>query len=249
MKKISNPLLRGKAALLMLGLAAGMAIVMPSCKKDDKEVKQQAVTEAEVNEVVTSTISQTVSQQVQTAASLAVGFGSAKASDCGYSDSSSFALNGSANGFSYNLDYAYSFVLSCGSDNETYQSLRFTFDGKTTISSSKLAMSDTSAADFSITGLDAASTSLVFNQSLNHKGNYTSKSGGNSFHNVIVYTAKDVKVSKTFPYVVESGTAAITISGTTTNGKSFSYAGVITYKGKNTATFTITGGGSFDLTW
>lgn len=253
MKRISNPLLRGKAALLMLGLAAGITLVMPACKKDDKDTKaQQAVTEAEANEVVTSTISRTVSTQVETAASLAVGFGGgagARAADCGYSDSNNLTFSGSSNGFTISLDYAYSFVLSCGTDNATYQSLQFTFDGKTDISGSKFAMSDSSNADFTVTGLDDASKSLVFNQTLNHAGNYTSKSGGNTFSNVIAYTAKDVKVTKTYPYMIESGTAALTISGKTASGKSFSYAGVVTFKGKNTATFAITGGSTFDLTW
>lgn len=252
MKRISNPLLRGKAALLMLGLAAGITLVMPACKKDDKDTKvKQAVSEEEAKEVVNSTISQTVASQTQTAASIAVMYGgssSARAADCGFSDSDTFTFDGTANGFTFSIDYSYDFKLLCGADATTPQSFDFNFDGKTKISSSKISMSDTSAAKFSITGLDKASTSLVFNQALDHKGNYTSTSGGNSFHNVIVYAAKDIKVSKT-TYMIESGTATLKISGTTTTGKTFSYDGLITYKGKNTATYQVTGGGTFDLTW
>lgn len=243
-------MLRGKAALLMLGLAAGIILVVPACKKDDKEsTQQQAVSQAEANEVVSSAISGSVVSQTTMAAGIAAGFGGqgAKTAECGFSfEGETGPMELTYNDFKMTMDYAYSYIMTCAADSATPKALAFKFDGKTSITGSKVSASDTSSANFSITGLDDKSTTLVFNQDFNHKGNYTSKSGGASFSNKLIYKAADIQVNKT-TYQIVSGKAAVEISGVTTDGKKFDYKGQITFSGNNKATFAITGGSTFEL--
>lgn len=256
MKRMSNPMLRGKATLLVIAIAAGTSMFMTSCKKDDKDSNSQSgVTEAEAAQVVSTAVTNGgVAAQTQQATIVATAFlgarHGAKAADCGWQDAGNFEFASDANAATtYSIAYDYTVNLTCATDGASYQSFQFAFNAKTAFATSKFALSDTSSADFNVTGLDDASANLVFNQKFDHNGTFTSKDGSaSSFHSVLKYTATDVTVSKSTLQIV-SGTAAVTISGTTTTGKSFSYAGTITYKGNNKATFTITGGGSFDLTW
>ncbi|WP_343673860.1 hypothetical protein [Chitinophaga sp.] len=255
MKRMSNPLLRSKAALLFLCVAAGMSVVMPSCKKDDKDSSEPAVSQAEVATVVNSAITNGgVAAQTTSAATTASMYLSARkgakttGADCGYTDENSFQLSSDANAATtFSIDYTYKFVITCVADQ--YQSFNFTFAGKTALGTSKVSLADTSAATFAITGLEDASANLVFNQAFDNKASLISKDGSSpSFYSTLKYTATNVTVSKSSLQII-SGTAAVKITGITTSGKSFSYEGTIVYKGNNKAVFTITGGSSFDLTW
>lgn len=255
MKRMSNPLLRSKAALLFMCVATGMTVVVSSCKKNDQEESAPAVSQAEVATVVNSAVTNGgVAAQTSAAATTASMYLSARKSakttgdDCGYTDEDSFQFSSDANASTtFSIDYTYKFVITCAADQ--YQSFGFTFAAKTSLATNKIAVADTSAATFTITGLEDASKNLVFNQAFDNKASLISKDGtGNSFYSTLKYTATDVTVSKSTLQII-SGTAAVKITGTTTAGKSFSYEGQIVYKGGNKAVFTITGGSSFDLQW
>jgi hypothetical protein len=256
MKRMSNPLLRSKSALYFLCVAAGISVFAPACKKDDKESSSPAVSQAEVATAVSSAVTNggVVAQTEQAAQTASLYLNARKAAkatsdDCGYTDNGNLVFASEPNSIPYfSINYTYDFVLKCDA-NQAFQSFNFSFAGKTVMTTEKLSVADTSAATFSVTGLDAASKSLVFNQAFDNKANLVSKDASvQSFYSVIKYTASNVTVDKTTLQIV-SGTAAVKISGTNAAGKSFSYEGTITYKGSRKAVFTITGGSSFDLQW
>ncbi|RFM30712.1 hypothetical protein [Chitinophaga silvisoli] len=256
MKRMSNPLLRSKAALYFLCVAAGISVFAPACKKDDKDSAEPAVSQAEVATAVSSAVTNggvvaQTEQAAQTASLYIAARKAAKATtdDCGFSDNGEIKFASETNATPYfSIDYTYNYVLKCDA-NQSFQSFNFTFAGKTSMVTTKMAIADTSAATFSVTGLSDASNSLVFNQAFDNKANLVSKDAAvQSFYSVLKYTATDVTVDKSTLQIV-SGTAAVKISGTNAAGKSFSYEGTITYKGNRKAVFTISGGSSFDLTW
>lgn len=256
MKRMSNPLLRSKSALYFLCVAAGISVFAPACKKDDKESSSPAVSQAEVATAVSSAVTNGgIVAQTEQAALTANGYLNARKAakatgdDCGYTNTDEIKFASEPNSVPYfSIDYTYSVVLTCATD-QTYKSFDFAFAGKTVMTTEKLSIADTSAAKFSVTGLDDASKSLVFNQAFDNRAGLISKDASvQSFYSVIKYTATNVTVDKTTLQIV-SGSAAVKITGTNAAGKSFSYEGTITYKGSRKAVFTITGGSSFDLQW
>ncbi|WP_343692820.1 hypothetical protein [Chitinophaga sp.] len=258
MKRISNPLLRSKSAILLLCVAAGISVITPGCKKDDKADanSDQAVSQTDVATVVSTAVTNGgVASQTEKAATTASLFlstsNNAKATTaCGYKGEGNFNYATDANvANAFSINYTYNYLLTCAADQKSYQSFTFTFDGKTTMSTAKLSMADTSSATYTVTGLADTSKTLVFNQEFNHKGNVISKDGSTaSFYSVIKYKSANVTVDKA-TLTILSGTATVSITGTTSTGKTFSYDGTITYKGNKKATFAINGGSSFDLNW
>lgn len=255
MKRLNIPMFRSKAALYFLCVAAGISVFVAACKKDDKD-STPALSQQEVATSVSAAVTNGgVIAQTEQAALLANGYlntrkaAKATGDDCGYTASDEIKLSSEANAIPYfSIDYTYSLVLTCGTD-QTFKSFDFTFAGKTALTTKQMSVANTSDAKFSVTGLDEASKTLVFNQTFNNDAAIVSKDASlQSFKSKIKYTASNVTVDKATLAIV-SGTADVSISGTTANGKEFSYEGKITYKGSRKAVFTINGGGDFDLNW
>jgi hypothetical protein len=259
MKKVITPLSRSKSAILFVLVAAGISMAVPACKKDDQKTIN-AVSEDEVNLVVTQAIASPqggLVLQTNSAVDIAAGYGQRKGAkittdECGQEFASEVGYSSEDNpnsDISFDFLLKFSYKLTCTAEQEP-QKLTFGAAGHTNYTSPALAFSDSSVANFSITGLESDSTLLVFNQSFDRTGTLRFGSGDSarSFISTLNYVATNVKVNKETKKIV-SGTAAVIISGVSGTGKTFNYAGTITYLGENKAKFAIKGGGTFDLNW
>ena len=258
MKKLITPFSRSKSAVLLVLVAAGISMTVPACKKDDK-VTVNAVSEEEVSKVVTDAITSPqggLMLQTNSAVEIAAGYDQRKGAKvttevCGkeFETNVGYADSTSNSNLSFDFMLYFTYKLTCTASQEP-QKLTFGAAGHSKLESPSFGFSDTSVANFSISGLEADSALLVFNQNFSRTGKVRFGTGDSarSFISNLSYIAADVKVSKETGKIV-SGTAAVVISGASLTGKTFKYAGTITYQGNNKATFAIKGGGTFQLNW
>ena len=251
MKKVSTPLSRSKSAILFVLVAAGISMAIPACKKDN-DTTAPALTQEELSLVVTQALGSQgggLSEQTNAAVDIAINSsapreGAKITTECGgtYKDS----VNISTNEFTYAMKW--SWMLSCTEEQQP-KSLALDFSGRVRLETAKLAINDSSVATFKVEGLQRDSSLLVFNQTFNRIGKlkFVADSTTRSYVTLLSYKATDVKVSKETRKIV-SGTATLNITGTSSNGKAFSYTGTVIYKGGNKGLFTILGGGSIELT-
>ena len=230
------------SAVFVLGL-------MASCNKDASPATTTAasttVTEADAAEVVTDAVTpqsegmvaQVSDAQVMTASN---------AYACGEAfDSTITRASASGATISYSLSLAWGWKLSCANPANFTAS----FKGSSSYVAPKMSSSDSSSGSFTITGIEPASSDWVFNSSYTRNGSEQSNIGNkNTFTSTLTITSTNIQVSKTTQQII-SGSGAVTISGASTSGKSFSFSGTITFNGSQTATLVITGGGTYQIAW
>jgi hypothetical protein len=247
MTRVNTPLSRSKSAILFVLVASGISLAIPACKKDDAATP--AVSQEEVADVVTRALSSDgggLMLQTTTAVDIANGYNAGRqggkiSEECGIAHDNS--VNISTDAFTYALNW--NWKLTCTAEKEP-QSVSLNFGGRVRYETPKLAVNDSSVAKFEVAGLESDSTLLVFNQTFNRIGSlkFVTDSTTRSYTTLLNYIATNVKVKKSTGRIV-SGTAVVTISGASLSGKTFNYAGTITYNSDNTGTFAIKGGGSF----
>lgn len=142
-------------------------------------------------------------------------------------------------GTSYNYTSKYSYTLNCGGPNNT-------FNGSATAISSysgsftgpNLSSTNSGSSDFIIAGLGKTSTTYVLNGEYKRTGTYQSKNdSGNTNVDVVITNLTLTKPQ----HIFQSGTATITVTGTSTKNGSFSYNGILVFNGGNAATLTLNG--------
>jgi hypothetical protein len=256
MRKNHFSLSRTKSAFLFVCMAAGIAVTIPACKKDDNQaIENTAVTEGQaVNVVSTAMVDANggLVSQINHAAFMAIGMSEtregAKLSDwCGLSLSDTTSGSGSASGQSYNYLIGIKYEVVC--INRVPSNINFDFASQLGYSNAEASGQDSAVAVMKITGIADKDTALVFNTKYDRAGKLTSKTSKfSSFDHTLSYASSNITVSKTAREIV-SGSATLTISGKDENGNTYSYAGTITFKGGKKATLAITGGASHELTW
>ena len=253
MKKVLNPLKRSKSALLFVFVAAGIAMAVPACKKDDKATA--TLSSEDLNSAVTQALIAPdgggVVAQTDLAVGLASNYGATRgipSEDCGtiLKDSAIVSVP-DAGGISYNFSLYTSYLLTCSTES-TIQQIQFDLAAKVKYTAPKISVNDSSTATFKVTGLDTDSSTFVINQKFNRKGSMTIASQNKTFLSDVTYISTNLVVNKKSRLIV-SGTAAVTISGIALDGTAFSYAGTITFNGNKKATFTVAGGASTELSW
>jgi len=141
-------------------------------------------------------------------------------------------------GTSYNYTSKYSYTLNCGANN--------LFNGSATAISSysgsftgpNLSSTNSGSSNFTLAGLLKTSTTYVLNGEYKRTGSYQTKTDSGSTNVDVVIT----NLTLTKPqHLFQSGTATITVSGTSTKNGSFSYNGVLVFNGGNAATLTLNG--------
>jgi hypothetical protein len=255
MKRI--PFLRSKTAILSVFLAAGVAMAIPSCKKDDNN-SIPAISEGEAGELMaTAVVDNNGGLMYQNDG--AVGIASSyytnrtagrQSDDCGKKHEGSVLLESPANSnMSYKFAWNWSWLLDCTPNNEI-KSLTVNYNGRIKYTTTEMSMNDSSIATFKIAGLETDSANLTLNQTFNRTGtlSYTASGVLNTYATTLSYIGSNIKVNKETGKIV-GGTAAINMSGSTITGKSFSYSGTITYLGNYKATLKLKGGASVDLSW
>ncbi|HWB24999.1 MAG TPA: hypothetical protein VG738_05945 [Chitinophagaceae bacterium] len=223
-------------------------IFTTSCNKDASSGSSSTnttVTEQDAADAITEAVtpeSAGLSAQVNDATVIAT----SNAFTCGTSYDSSIARS-SASGaaISYSFTLAWNWKLSCTSPANFTAS----FNGHTTYDAPRISSNDSSNGSFVITGLAPADNAYTFNSTYVRNGSEQSKvNNKNSFTSKITITSSNITVDKVTQEIT-GGTAAATISGESSSGKSFSFSGNITFNGNKKATLQITGGASYNISW
>jgi len=140
---------------------------------------------------------------------------------------------------SYNYAAKFTYTLNCNPNSST-------FSGSVTAVSSysgsftgpNLSSTNSGSSNFTLSGLGKTSTTLGLSGEYKRTGTYQNNT--DSGNNSVDVVATDLVLTKP-QHIIKSGTATITVSGTSTKTGSFSYNGVLVFNGGNAATLTLNG--------
>lgn len=245
MRTLSN----NKMLIFALTLLTGMTIATGSCKKSSSPASSATdtvSTDDAANAVTEAVTPESAGMVTQTqTATVVVSTGNF---NCGVTTDSSFSgasVSGAA------VTYAYSFSSSrmLTFNNDVPQEFAYQFAGSSSYTAPRISSNDSSAGQFTITGLQPAATQYTFNETYIRKGSETSLVGNQlAFASTITIQASNLIVDKSTQQIV-SGTATVSISGSTSGGKSFSYTGTLTFNGSQTATLVLGDGNTYSISW
>lgn len=232
-----------------LALGAGFCISSVSCKKNSTVTTTSAdtVTTDDAADALTEAVTPESGGMVaQTStATVVISTGSF---DCGATTDSSFSgQNISGAAVSYNYSFSSSRTLTC---NEGIpQQFAYNFLGSSSYSATRISSADSSQGQFTVTGLQPASSQYTFNETYVRKGSENSKVGNQiGFTSTISISVTSLVVDKDNQQIL-SGTASVSISGATTAGKSFTYTGTLTFNGNEQATLTLGDNNTYSIVW
>ncbi len=239
---------------LKLTLIAAVLLAVGSCKKTDTSTgavtadiaTDMAAASLSQNSFGLTSVTDNVGVNAQTLNSIHTGGqvingvgtnATTTAQACGTTVADSVSNSGSIESVTFSYFIKYLRTLNCNTSNQPDNLVNsITFHGN--YDSPRLTSMDAGTANFTIAGLTTNATNFVLNGEYIRKGSFTSKvdtkaSGASS----VDIKVTNLMLSKPGRAIV-SGTATITISGTSAKG-TFSYTGTITFTGGNTATLTV----------
>jgi hypothetical protein len=163
------------------------------------------------------------------------------------SDTSISGHNAEGAAVTYNYALSWGSLLTCS--NMVPTQYQFNFSGKYSYDAPRISSDDSSMAQFTITGLEPASSQYIFNQTYTRDGSQVSKvRNKRSFSSKISIVSSNIVVDKSTQQIV-SGTASVSISGAGSDGRSFSYSGTITFLGNKQATLVLGNGNTYTIQW
>ncbi|GGH78668.1 hypothetical protein HNQ91_005288 [Filimonas zeae] len=217
-------------------------LLLTSCRKENSSAE---VTEEDVADVITQAVASSsggVTAQTTDAARIAAKYSTA----CGAAKDTSIVYVNAANAaVTYSLTASWHWSLTCGASPY----FDFTYNGNTVYDAPRMSSNDKVAATLRISGLGAASAAYTANMQITRNGSQTSKvRNKNVFTSLLTLTGTDVAVSKQ-TLLVDSGTLAVTFTGSGTGGRSFAFAGKLVFKGNRTGVLTLNSGASYTINW
>jgi len=220
----------------------GMMALLSSCKEDQPEV--QALSEEEVAEVLEASMAEQsggMSLEVAFAAETAT----AHASACDYNASESINRSNSLPPYSYSYNLNYNASVSCNQFNIP-EKLDFSFSSNGSLTTARLNFQFTAASGWVIEGINPAIDELTLNGSYERSGSYeTDFRNARTFSSELTLDIQQLTISKE-THQITGGLATFDISGTTTDGGTFSYTGQITFLGNGQAQVELNGA-TFDI--
>ncbi len=142
----------------------------------------------------------------------------------------------SSNSYNYSLNYNY--TVNCNSNNVP-DNVTGTSNDSGTFDAPRISSSNTGVSTFRVAGLTPTATAYVINGDYKRSGTFTSKVESKSTSNTSVdFVLTNLTINKTTK-VITSGTAIITIAGTTSGNANISFVGSVTFTGDNKATVTL----------
>ena len=241
-KSLNSKAAKGLLALTIITLAS-----VTACKKDSNSSTPATVTEADALELTTDAIAPTTGgMTIQANSSVSIYASASTKLSCGISKDTTItgaSVSGAVPSYSYSLSWNYQ--LKCDVSPQTFA---FNFTGSSTYSGLLMSSNDSSTGTFLVSTAPAAANYTV-NASYERKGTQTSKVGKQKgFTSDLKITSSNVLISKITNEIV-SGTGTVSITGTTTGGKSFSFGGTITFNGNKQATVVLNSGVSYPIQW
>jgi len=239
--------LNSKAAKGLLAITIITIACVTACKKDSNSSTSATVTESDALELTTDAIQpSTGGMTVQANSSVSIYATASTKLSCGVTKDTTIAgasVAGAVPSYNYSLSWNYS--LACDVSPQTFT---FNFTGSSNYSGLLMTSSDASTGTFLVSTTPAADSYTV-NTSYERKGTQTSKVGQKKgFTSDLKITSTNVLISKSTKEII-SGTGTVSITGTTTGGKSFSFGGTITFKGNKQATVLFNSGTTYNIQW
>jgi hypothetical protein len=144
----------------------------------------------------------------------------------------------------YTLDYDY--TITCNILGlPTSANLNAATSG--TYNTTRISSNDSTTSAYILSDL-LNLTQYTLNGTSTRTGSQVSSIGNDaSFSSVVSTTFSNVKINLTTG-IIDSGTATVSISGTTTDNQNYNYTGSIVFLGNQTATLTLNGN-THNLTW
>jgi hypothetical protein len=236
---------------LKLSLIIPVLLFAISCKKTAStssavtadEAADMAASAVAANSFGFASVADNIGVNAQTLNSVSVGGQQVNAvgtsrQACGTTLADSLTLSSTANSsVTFSAFYKYVRTLNCNSNSQPDNLVNaITFKGN--FEGPRLTSSDAGTANVTIAGLTTNATNFVVNGTYTRKGTFTSKVGGKaSGSSNVSITVVNVLLSKPAREII-SGSGTITISGTAAAG-TFSYTGVLSFKGNSQATLTV----------
>jgi len=230
MKKFRTPVL-----ILLLALGA--------CKKSGDTVSAD-VTTAEAADLVATTLSTNTNGFLASTGDIEANSQtvySATVPGCGLTTNySATHTNPSGSVNTYSNTFSYSYTLNCNTNNLP-DNVTGTATDIGSFDSPRLSSTNNGNATFRVAGLTPTSLVYVINGEYKRTGTFTSKVESKSTSaTTIDIVISNLTINKATK-VVTSGTATITVTGTTTLKKAISFTGNLTFTGDGMATATLNG--------
>ena len=199
----------------------------------------QTISESEAAEVIQSAISsetEGISMQVEDAAEIAEVY----LDSCGMVYDSTLNKNQTLGIRSFDYTFSWNWQMTCNSLGVP-QTFTIGYDADGEYDTPRMSSIDESDGTFLISGLELSAADFIYDGSITREGSQVSKIGNQtSFSSKITFLTKNLTYNKSDEEIA-SGTVDVTISGTDSNGNSFSYTGDIVFKGGKSAILTIDG--------
>lgn len=160
-------------------------------------------------------------------------------SNCGATADSSILkyYGGMAIQYNYTLDFTWKIICAGG----TVVSCDADFHTSGNNASSLLSSTFTTDGDFNVSGVEPVTTEYVFNGTYTRNGNMTSKVRDKvSFDYVLILTISQLKMAKTTA-MINSGSTAVTLNCTTSEGSTFAFSGTLTFNGNKNCVLVLNG--------
>lgn len=233
--------------LIGVSLIGALSIITPSCKKDSTSGTTTTVSPDDAADAITEAIvpeSAGMVAQTQTATVIII----TGNYDCGIEKDTAFSgANVSGAAVTYNYAFRSTRLLSC--NNGIPASFAYTASGSSSYDAPRVSSADSTSAQFSVTGLQPSASQYVFTQTYIRNGSENSKVRNKiGFTSNITIKTTNLTVDKNSGLIL-SGAASVSISGSATNGKSFSYSGTLTFSGNKQATLDLGNGNTYTISW
>ncbi|MFN0083574.1 MAG: hypothetical protein ACKVOM_13780 [Ferruginibacter sp.] len=227
-----------------VGLLFFAATLLFSCKKEN-DTPTTTVTDEEAAEVISLAVSGNA-QGLATQTAEITESANTYASICGYSKDSSIIRQNTIGLFSWNYNFQWQWAVLCNGGVPSVMNVNYNMKG--TYDAPRISSNDNAVANVAVTNL-LTGTQYILNGSYTRDGSQKSKIGGkNSFTSKVTINLSNLQLIKTTGQIA-SGTASVTITGSSSTGNSFSYSGNITFTGAKTATITFTNGFVANVSW
>jgi hypothetical protein len=234
------------AALFVTSLACYVS----SCKKDAASTSTATtVTETDAVELTTDAVVPSSGGLSNQASSSVDIYNKSKAKlTCGVAKDSTFSLVSAASAsLAYDYAFNWNYVLTC--DGLLPSQLTYNFTGTGSYAGPRMSSNDKSTGGFVMTGFGASTSQYLVSATYNRTGSTTSKILRQlTFTSDLTIKSSNIAVDKTTEEIV-SGTATVTLTGTSSAGKTFSFAGTLTFLGNKKATLVLNSGVSYPIQW
>jgi hypothetical protein len=235
MKTIAS--LASRAFFLML-----IAGVMTSCKKDKETKQMESADAADAVESSLTTKSAGLIYELEELIPVTPGYilPSGDTIFCNTQYDSTLSRNVNAGGFtgSYNVNWDY--IINCnGLSIPQNMNMSMTTSGSS--STPRNNSTSSSTVSLTLTGLEFSATQIVVNGTASFSGSQTSRvRNQNTFTSNLSFNLSNLTFDKASQELL-SGSATISMTGSVTDGDSYTFTGNVVFNGGGAATVTING--------